>query len=225
STQQLHDRILHELERQDPAGAARYNLKHAMLHLGPTGYPFEQYFAQVMKARGWTARVGVELPGKCVMHEVDVLAEKDGKQCAVEAKYRNSSGARVDIKVALYVHARHEDLKAHNPSITGMLVTNTMFTRDAIAYGECMSMNLMAWNYPKDHTLANYIEELGLYPVTVFSQLPPRVVQTMANDGVVLAHHLCDLKPTAGRTYGLSDATFAVLQRDAKTLCDSLASS
>ena len=130
----------------------------------------------------------------------------------------------MDIKVALYVHARHEDLKAHDPSITGMLVTNTMFTRDAIAYGECMSMNLMAWNYPKDHTSPITSRSSVSTPDRI-SQLPPRVVQTMANDGVVLAHHLCDLKPTAGRTYGLSDATFAVLQRDAKTLCDSLASS
>ncbi len=219
STQQLHDRILHELERLDPVGAARYNLKHAMLHLGPTGYPFEQYYAELMRARGWKTRVGVEMAGRCVSHEVDVLAEQGGKKRAVEAKYRNQSSARVDIKVALYVHARHEDLKAHDATIEGMLVTNTMFTRDAVAYGECVGMQMMAWNYPHDGTLANYIEELGLYPVTVFSQLPSHVVQTMANDGVVLAQHVCALQPTAGRTYGLNDQTFAAMQRDAHSLC------
>ncbi len=219
STQQLHERILYELERRDPVGAARYNLKHAMLNLGPTGYPFEQYYAELMKARGWQTRVGVEVPGRCVMHEIDVLAEKDGEVRAVEAKYRNQSSARVDVKVALYVHARHEDLKARDATIRGMLVTNTMFTRDAVAYGECVGMDMMAWNYPHNATLANYIEALGLYPVTVFSQLPPHVVQTMANDGVVLAQHVCALKPTAGRTYGLNDQTFAAMQRDAHSLC------
>ena len=67
-----------ELLREDgaPGTAARYSVKRAIFALGPSGFPFEQFFAEVLRAHGWTARTGVALNGRCVPHEVDVLAEK-----------------------------------------------------------------------------------------------------------------------------------------------------
>ncbi len=44
-------------------------------------------------------------------HEVDVLAEKDGRRVGIEVKFHNEQGGKTDIKDALYVHARYEDLK------------------------------------------------------------------------------------------------------------------
>ncbi|MBI2476584.1 hypothetical protein HYV72_00260, partial [Candidatus Uhrbacteria bacterium] len=58
STQLIHDRVLHALEEHDLTAAARFNLKHAMLNLGPSGFPFEQYFARLMQAYGWHTQVG-----------------------------------------------------------------------------------------------------------------------------------------------------------------------
>lgn len=207
STGQVHDRVLHALEARDPLAAARYHLKRAMLHLGPTGFPFEVYFSRLMQSYGWKTEVGARVPGKCVLHEVDIYAKRNGETRAVEAKYHNTAGGRTDVKVALYVHARHLDLQAKDPGTIGMLVTNTTFTSDAIAYGECVEMKMKAWNYPANMGLAHYIEELQLYPVTVFPQLPPQAIGTLMKHRFVLAKDLCELPATSFRQYGFSSAT------------------
>lgn len=206
TTAQVHDRVLHALEAQNPLGAARYNLKHAMLRLGPTGFPFEQYFARLMQAYGWETQVGAHVPGKCVMHEIDVYAKRQGEVRAVEAKYHNTSGGRTDVKVALYVHARHLDLQARDEHTIGMLVTNTAFTRDAIVYGECVNMKMKGWNYPENRGIAHYIETLGLYPITVFSRMPSQAVNTLMKNGLVLVSDLCAIEHNHARAMGFRNA-------------------
>src|SRR6185436_5889591 len=101
------------LKKEEPAPvAARYSIKRAVFQLGPSGFPFEQFVAEILKAHGWTTRTSVELLGRCAPHEVDVLAEKDGKRVGIEAKFHNDAAGKTDIKDALYVYARYEDLKA-----------------------------------------------------------------------------------------------------------------
>ena len=220
TTKHIHDRVLHALETRDPLAAARYNLKHSMMELGPSGFPFEKYFARLMEAYGWTAEVGVPVRGKCVMHEVDVWAERNGEKRAVEAKYHNQPSGRTDVKVALYVHARHLDLSARDETVTGVLVTNTQFTTDATAYGECVGMKMKAWNYPEGEGLAKYIEAKGLYPVTVFSNLARVSAEGLMKAGKVLASELCMLKEAEAATYGIGAHQLLDLQKRAKELCD-----
>ena len=220
TTKHIHERVLHLLETSDPLGAARYNLKHAMMELGPTGFPFEKYFARLMEVYGWKTQVGVHVSGKCVIHEVDVLAERDGEKRAVEAKYHNQPSGRTDVKVALYVHARHLDLSAKDPYVSGVLVTNTQFTPEATAYGECVGMKMQALNYPENDGLAKYIESKGLYPITVLSLLPKQAATALAVDGKVLASELCDLKPSDGAHYGITENKLIAIQKLAHTLCE-----
>ena len=76
-----------EMLRKDaaPAVAARYSIKRAVFALGPSGFPFEQFIAEILKAHGWTAQTGVELTGRCAPHEVDVLARKGDRTIGIEA--------------------------------------------------------------------------------------------------------------------------------------------
>lgn len=219
STQEIHQRVLHMLEQEDPVGAARYHLKHAMFDLGPSGYPFEEYVSQLLQAYGWKTQVSKEVWGQCVDHEIDVYAEREDEIRAIEAKYRNRPGGRVDIKVALYVHARHLDLAAKDANVQGALFTNTSFTRSARQYGECVGMKMKGWNYPQDNGIAKYIEQKQLYPVTVFSSLPGRSVKRFTKDGIVMAHQLCELPATSASDYQLSEHTFTQLQEHARNLC------
>jgi hypothetical protein len=220
TTAQVHERVLHALEANNPLGAARYNLKHAMLRLGPTGFPFEQYFARLMQAYGWQTQVGAHVLGKCVTHEVDVYATRGQEVRAVEAKYHNTSGGRTDVKAALYVHARHLDLQARDSRTVGMLVTNTSFTRDAIAYGECVSMRMKGWNYPEGLGIAHYIEKLGLYPVTVFARMPTQALNTLMKRGLVLVSDLCGVEQREARAMGFrSQEELQTYQDLAHQLC------
>ncbi len=220
TTHNIYERALHLLEARDPLGAARFTLKHAMMELGPTGFPFEQYFARLMEAYGWKTQVGATVSGKCVKHEVDVYAERGEEKRAVEAKYHNQSSGRTDVKVALYVHARHLDLSGKDPSVRGVLVTNTEFTSEAIAYGECVEMKMKAWNYPRDRGLAYYIESKCLYPITVFSSLPKDSARALVQDGRVLASELISLTDDAAAHYKISEKVFETLKEQASALCE-----
>lgn len=219
STQEIHTRVLHLLEDIEPVSAARYNLKYSMFQLGPSGYPFEQYIARLLEAYGWKTEVSKDLPGKCVSHEIDVYAEREGEIRAIEAKYRNRPGGRVDVKTALYVHARHQDLAARDEQIEGALFTNTQFTASARQYGECVGMKMKGWNYPHDDGLAKFIEQKHLYPVTVFSRLPRHVVSKLAHDGIVLANQICEMAPDVAKKYDLHGNKFEELKGNSQKLC------
>ena len=58
--------------------AARYKLKKAILELGPTGFPFEEYVAHFFSFQGFAAETGIILPGKRASHEVDMGQEPRG---------------------------------------------------------------------------------------------------------------------------------------------------
>ena len=218
-TQEIHARVLHQLETQDVLSAARYNLKHAMFSLGPSGFPFEQFFSHVMRAYGWKTQTDAHILGKCVQHEIDIYGERGKEKRAIEAKYHNTADGRSDVKVALYVHARHLDLHARDAKLIGALVTNTQFTTDAIAYGECVGMKMKAWNYPKDKGLAVYIEDKRLYPLTVFNDIPSASLALLLADERVMASDLCDLPPDAADRYKIARGLFTNLQERAKALC------
>ena len=99
-----------KLLEEEPETATRYDLKRAIMSLGPTGFPLEKFIAEVLQNYGYKTKVGKIIRGRCVNHEVDVVAEKDGKRYLVECKYHNASGIYTDLKVALYTHARFLDL-------------------------------------------------------------------------------------------------------------------
>lgn len=176
STSEIYRRAFKTLRKEERALAARYSMRRAILELGPTGFPFEDYFSELMRAKGYDARVRQVLKGRCTEHEVDVVLEKDGFAVGAELKFHNTPGFKTDIKTALYVRARFWDVEygfkdrgETCPIREGWLVTNTKFTLQAIRYAECVGLTLLGWSYPKEENLADIIRETGLYPVTVLT--------------------------------------------------------
>lgn len=100
-----------QLKNISRKSALRFSLKKAMLELGPSGFPFEEFVAEMWRARGYTAITGQMVFGTCVAHEVDVIAWKDNELIMIEAKYHSDSGSRTDLKTVLYVKARYEDIQ------------------------------------------------------------------------------------------------------------------
>ncbi len=77
NTEKVHSLVSQYLEQHaPPLGQLNYSLKRAIFRLGPTGYPFEQFVAQILEQYGYHTKVGLILKGKCVKHEVDILAKK-----------------------------------------------------------------------------------------------------------------------------------------------------
>jgi len=199
STRKIYRRAFHQLRKSNVPAASQYNLKSAVMALGPSGYPFERFVGSLFQAQGWDTRVGVVMPGRCVNHEVDVFAMKDGLVRFTECKFRNEPGSKIDVKVAMYVHSRVRDLFARyasdhpTDSITGYqgwLVTNSKFTIDAEQYGECERMHLMAWDYPAGNGLLHLIRTTGILPITVLHSLSKKHVEWILSRGIVTCRGL-----------------------------------
>ena len=89
-----------------PYTRSRYSLKESIMMLGPTGYPFEDFIAKLLENAGYQTKVRQILSGQCITHEIDVIAEKDGKTAIFESKFNNNPGTRSEVQTALYIQAR-----------------------------------------------------------------------------------------------------------------------
>jgi len=172
TTSNIYHHAFELLRKSEKPVAERYSLKRALAALGPTGFPFEHFIADIFKARGFETATDQIVRGKCTAHEMDVVAWKEGDLVMAEAKFHHEFGMKSDVKVALYVKARFDDLYGRVFSYGGkeraltksILVTNTHFTDKAIEYSECAGVTLVGWNYPSQGNLHDMIIESGVYP-------------------------------------------------------------
>lgn len=110
STKRILELTLKELEKQKPHVAARYDLKSAIMRLGPAGFMFESLLAELLMEYRYRTQVHAIVEGGCIGHEIDVIATRADVIAAIEAKYHHAPGIYTGIKDALYVWARYLDL-------------------------------------------------------------------------------------------------------------------
>jgi len=176
--------------------AARYNLKQAILDLGPTGFPFERFIGELFKRKGFQVKISQTVRGVCgVNHEVDVIVEDEEKIRYIECKFRNIPGAQVDVKVPLYIHSRFEDIEANaeheeKRKQEPWIITNSIFSVDAIKYAECMNMKIIGWRYPHDFGLEHLVEDAKLHPITCLSNLTKVHKKELLEKGIVISSDL-----------------------------------
>lgn len=194
TTKEIYNRAFVLLKGKNRYLASKYKLKRAIYELGPTGFPFERFISRLLKYSGYTTKTNIVLQGKCVTHEVDVIAKKENTNTIIECKYHSDQGLKCNIKIPLYIQSRYLDVKANYTDKEelgdGWVVTNTKFTKDAIQYGNCSGLYLLSWNYPADNGLKDRIDRLGLYPITVSTLLTKREKQFLINRDVILCRDL-----------------------------------
>ncbi len=198
STTSIYREAFKLLRKEERTTAARYSMRRAILELGPTGFPFEEFVAEVMRARGYEARVRVMVPGRCIEHEVDVVLKKGEKMIGAELKFHNTPGFKTDLKTVLYVRARYWDIewgaqdRQEKGIDEGWLITNTKFTGQAIDYASCAGIKLLGWSYPRGESLADLIQETGVYPVTVLTTLSNTDKARLLREGVTMCKMIAD---------------------------------
>ncbi|MFH0853636.1 MAG: hypothetical protein V1853_04505 [bacterium] len=203
STNRLASFTEQQLARSHKKSAMRYGLRQAIMRLGPTGFPFEQFVARVLNHLGYQTQTGIFIRGYCVSHEVDILANKDGQRHFFECKFHNRRGIKTHIQTALYVKARFEDLDRGFRDRTdesrlapklnvsqAWLVTNTKCTSEAVKYAACSGINILSWGYPQNQGLERIIEKNKLYPVTVLMNLDNNLKTRLFNLGIITIQDL-----------------------------------
>jgi len=183
--------LLHKMEK---TSALRYSLRRALSELGPSGFPFEKFVAEIFKAQGYQVETDKMIKGYCAEHELDVIAYNDKKLIMTEVKFHNQNGIKTDLKVALYVKARFDDLRKMHYHYggrdmvlsEGLLITNTKFTKSAISYAMCAGVGMIGWNYPAKGNLHDLIVENKMHPITSLISLSADEKKYLIGRGFVI---------------------------------------
>jgi len=225
TTTEIYKKAFQLLHKHEHVVAARYSMRRAILDLGPTGFPFEDYIGELFRAQGYTTSTRVIVQGRCVEHEVDVVMRKADKVIGAELKFHNMPGTKTDVKIALYVRARYwdiewgaQDRKEKAGIDEGWLITNTKFTTSAERYAECSGITLLGWDYPYAAGLGDIIRKTGVYPVTVLTTLSKTDKMRLITGGVSLCHDLAK-KPEAIASLGLSNAKVESILAESAAVC------
>jgi hypothetical protein len=198
STQKIYSRAFSLLKKKKYYAASRYKLKKAIMELGPTGFPFEYFIGKVFEEQGFETEVGQVLNGKCVTHEVDVIATQNKTQHFVECKYGTSPGKIFSVQVPLYIRSRVNDIidkrkddkNYKDFTFQGWVVTNTRFSTDAINYGTCSGLHLLSWDYPAQNGLKDIIDRRKIFPITVLHNLTMAQKQQLMGKGIVICRQI-----------------------------------
>lgn len=178
--------------------AGRYRLKKALFQFGPSGYPFEHFVAKLLEFEGYEVKTGQLIQGRCIKHEVDVVAKKPGKILMAECKFHQSENVKNDVKISLYIQARFNDIREElmkdisnlDLEFEPLLITNTRFTEDALQYAKCKKMKLISWDYPGGSALKDWIDLSGFHPVTSLKSLTKAEKKGILEKGIVLCREV-----------------------------------
>lgn len=201
STRAISRLVARQLKREHAALAYRYTLRDALLKLGPAGFLFERYVASIFQAYGYRTSMPEELPGLCVDHEIDVVAEKEGARVMIEAKFRNDFDYFVKLKDTMAAWARFVDMN-EGAAARGKrgydqlwIVTNGKISTRSQKFGACRGIRLLGWNYPAERSFASYVDHVSLYPVTVLHELKGEEIGRFADRGLLLCREVAAHSP------------------------------
>jgi len=212
--------------------AARYNLKRSIMAIGPSGFPFEKYFAALLEKQGYKTYTNQTFQGKCISHEIDVVAEIPDKNihAIIECKFHIRPGGKTGAKDILYTHARFMDVnnqwvakrkqgaKPQSGELQSWLVTNTKVTSEVKKYGLCAGVKVISWDYPAGQSLQNFVERDGLYPLTSLISLSNYQKRYLLRLGVVLCKDVLNYKNQLKRL-GVVNGKLTRLESEIQALC------
>ena len=227
STKKIYQIAYKILKKNSKNVAGRYRLKKAIFDLGPSGYPFEKFMGRLFENKGYKVQVGVIVQGKCVTHEVDVIAENEEEVIMVECKFHRQQGRKSDVKVALYIKSRFDDIEAQikkdqlypNKKFKGYIATNTRFTEDASNFASCSGISLVSWDSSKENNLQDWIERTNFHLITALSSATNKIKQKLLENNIVLCRDLIDNNKQL-ENIGIPKSILKKIIKEARTIVD-----
>jgi HJR/Mrr/RecB family endonuclease len=164
---------------------------------------FERFVQILLAHHGFEVTPNRIIKGRCVGHEVDAIAKKEGVTYFVEAKHHSNYHTPTGLDESRIARAVLEDvsegfeLGKNDVQIDrAMIVTNTRYSEHARRYGKCRDILQIGWSSPKTLALQNMIEEKRLYPLSCIKGLNSEVKMRLVNLGIVLMKQLVDEEPS-----------------------------
>ena len=163
---------------------------------------FELFIQLLLKEYGYDVVPNLIIRGKCVEHEVDALASKEGKTMIVEVKHHFDYHTPTGLDEARIARAVFEDategyeIGSNDLGIDEvMIVSNTKLSRHAERYVNCRNIKHVGWSHPPKSDLQNLIEDKKLYPITILRGLRSPVRDKLVSTGIVTIKQLTEIDP------------------------------
>ncbi|RXR20544.1 hypothetical protein EQG63_01015 [Flavobacterium amnicola] len=227
STKKIYTLAFELLQKESNAKAARYNLRSALELLGPAGFYFEKYISFLFREEGYRTKINLNLQGKCVSHEVDLVIQNEKEIKMIECKFHSNRDIISDVKIPMYILSRFNDLKGIKHAIFGIndeltacvIVTNNRFSEDAIQFATCSGIELLSWDLPSGNSLSNKIDQQHLYPITCLTTLTLEEKQRLLEQDIIIVKQL---NANAERLFeiGISKERMKNIQKEVSELCN-----
>jgi len=199
-TQKILSMVFAYMKKFKPEIKYQIDLREAISLLRPKP-DFEKFVGLLLESQGYSIEQNLIIPGKCVEHEIDVVARKGDETVYVEVKHHMNHHTYTGLDVFLEANSTFEDLKEgykerkHNINFTkALVVCNTKISEHAKTYADCKGIGYMGWKFPEQRGLESIIEEKKLYPITMLKSLDPKVEVRLGDYGIVLLKQIIELK-------------------------------
>jgi len=212
--------IFQTLGRYKPAVRHHIDLRRA-LGLLRSKPDFEVFVQVLLSEHGYEVTPNRILRGRCVEHEVDAIARKDGQTYIVEVKQHSDYHTPTGLDVARIARAVLEDLvEGYEAGLNqlkvdrAMIVCNTRFSEHAKQYARCRNILHIGWSSPPERDLQTMIKERNVYPVTYLRGLKILTRDRLASVGIVTLRQLVHKRP------GELSREIGIKKADAQTLIE-----
>ena len=165
---------------------------------------FEVFVQALLANSGFQVSPNMILAGRCVEHEVDAIAKKDGVTFFVEAKHHINYHTLTGLDESRIARAILEDVsegfELGSCSVKidrAMIVTNTRYSEHARRYGKCRDIIQIGWNSPVGLSLQSMIEENNLYPISCIRGLKRETRTKLVTKRIVLIKQLLEMKQSS----------------------------
>lgn len=172
TTEDIRKITFQKLCRKHLPYAQLYNLRIALAELPPK--KFEFYIKKLLEEDGYQCEWEKIIRGAATRHEVDVIAKKEPDLYLIECKHRVNFRKYSGLGKVLQVQARFEDIvdgfkkKTNTYNFTrAWVINNAKFSGHAKQYAQAKNIWLCGWGYPKHLGLAEWVQHLEVYPVTI----------------------------------------------------------
>lgn len=224
-TKKILQMIFKRLRKHKPVIRHQIDLRKALSLLNPAP-DFERFIQLLLSEHDYEVTPNQIVRGRCVEHEVDAVARKNGKTCIVEVKHHFKYHTPTSLDVSRISRAVFEDvtegyeLGLNNLKIDyALIVCNTKLSEQAKRYADCRGIRHIGWSSPSNRDLQTMIEEKKLYPITFLKGLNAETRNKLASNGIILLKQLTEKNPTElRRQTGISKEKLESILGKARTI-------
>jgi hypothetical protein len=195
-TKKILQMIFRSLRKHKPVIRHQIDLRKALSLLSPAP-DFERFIQLLLNEHNYEVTPNQIIRGRCVEHEVDAVARKNGKTCIVEVKHHYKYHTPTSLDVSRISRAVFEDVtEGHELGLNNLkidyalIVCNTKLSEHAKRYADCRGIRHIGWSSPPNRDLQTMIEEKKLYPITFLKGLNAKTRNKLTHKGVILLRQL-----------------------------------